>query len=289
MNKRKTESVKRKVKTLPKNRDLDFVGKNLKFLVFSFTLYVLHFTLFCFAQDNLNWNTEKSTHFIVSYKKADVDFIRRLVSHAEDYYNKIADELGFRRYDFWLWDNRAKIYIYDDAKDYLASTGQPAWSSGYANVREKMISTYPYAEGFFENILPHEMGHIIFREFVGFYNTAVPVWLDEGVASYQENGRYERAYRVIKNAIEKGSFISLEQLSGVSPQSLLDREAVNLFYSEAVGVIYYLIKEFGKDNFVALCQRLRDKGNLEEAVRSSYPFKDIRELGRRWEEYLRSH
>ncbi|MFH0790330.1 MAG: peptidase MA family metallohydrolase [Candidatus Omnitrophota bacterium] len=241
------------------------------------------------AQDNIKWNVEKSTHFIVSYKKADADFIRRLISYAEDYYNKIADELGFRRYDFWLWDNRAKIYIYDDSKDYLSSTGQPAWSSGYANVREKMISTYPYAEGFFETILPHEMGHIIFREFVGFYNTAVPVWLDEGVASYQENGRYEKAYRVIKNAIEGGSFIPLEELSGLSPQFLLDREAVNLFYSEAVGIIHYLIKEFGKDNFVALCQRLRDKGNLEEAVRSSYPFKNIQELGKRWEEYLRSH
>lgn len=261
----------------------------MKRLYALFLLWVLLPVNILTAQDNLKWNAEKSTHFIVSYKKADADFIRRLISYAEDYYNKIADELGFRRYDFWLWDNRAKIYIYDDAKDYLSSTGQPAWSSGYANVREKMISTYPYAEGFFETILPHEMGHIIFREFVGFYNTAVPVWLDEGVASYQENGRYEKAYRVIKNAIEGGSFIPLEVLSGLSPQFLANRDAVNLFYSEAVGIIHYLIKEFGKDNFVAFCQRLRDKGDLEEAVRSSYPFKNIQELGKRWEEYLKSH
>lgn len=49
-NKRKTKSVKRKVKTLSRNWDSDNAGKNLKLLLFSFTLFALHFTFSCFAQ-----------------------------------------------------------------------------------------------------------------------------------------------------------------------------------------------------------------------------------------------
>ena len=54
-------------------------------------------------------------------------------------YDKIADDLGFRRFDFWLWDKRAKIYIYDDVRSYQAATNQPSWSSGCAIIKDKII------------------------------------------------------------------------------------------------------------------------------------------------------
>src|SRR4030042_4577876 len=118
------------------------------------------------AQIN-NWNISKSTHFIIYYKEAPQRFIDQLIDKAEGYYNDIADNLGFRRYNFWLWDNRAKIYIYDDAETYQAATKQPAWSYGCANVQDKVISTFINSKVFFDTILPHETGHIIFREFIG--------------------------------------------------------------------------------------------------------------------------
>lgn len=233
-----------------------------------------------------NWLITKSTHFIVYYKNAPQDFIERLIERAEDYYDKIADDLGFRRYNFWLWDNRAKIYIYDDAKDYQIATGQPTWSSGCTVIREKIIHTFPYAKGFFETTLPHEMGHIIFREFVGFDNDNIPLWLDEGVASYQENFIRRRAYRLIRDAIDKNKFINLERLSNLNPKLIQDTESVNLFYAEAISIIDYLIKEFSKDKFVLFCQALRDKENLEKAIISVYPFESIQDLDRTWQEYL---
>ena len=235
---------------------------------------------------DVNWRTVKSTHFIAYYKNAPEDFIGRLIEKSEEYYNKIADDLGFRRYNFWLWDNRAKIYIYDNAKDYQTFTGQPSWSSGCAIIRDKIIHTFPYAKEFFDTVLPHEMGHLIFREFVGFNNNAVPVWLDEGVASYQENLRHPMANRRLREAINTNRLIDLEGLSGLSPHSIQNTELVNLFYAEAVSIIDYLIKEFGKDNFVSFCQALRDKRDLERAIASVYPFRNIQELDQAWQKYI---
>ena len=100
-----------------------------------------------------DWSVANSRHFIVYYKNAPRDFIEQLIEKSEYYYDKIADDLGFRRYDFWLWDNRAKIYIHDDAKAYQAATNQPGWSSGCAIIKEKVIHTFPYAKGLFDTTL----------------------------------------------------------------------------------------------------------------------------------------
>lgn len=236
--------------------------------------------------DTDEWSIEKSTHFIVYYKNAPQDFIGELIEKSEYYYNKIADDLGFRRFDFWLWDNRAKIYIHDDANAYQLATNQPSWSSGCAIMKEKVIHTFPYAKGFFQTVLPHEMGHIIFREFVGFDNQAVPNWLDEGVASYQEDQIYSMANRVVIDAASTNQLISLESLSRMDPHLMNNNSEVLLFYSEAVSIIDYLVKEFGKDNFILFCQNLRDKQDLERAISYVYPFRNIQELGEAWQKYL---
>lgn len=233
-----------------------------------------------------DWHITKSTHFIVHYKNAPDSFLDKLISKAEGYYLEIADNLGFRRYNFWLWENRAKIYIYDDAATYQAATKQPPWSSGAADVGGKIIHTFPEAKGFFENLLPHEMGHIIYREFIGFDNKASPLWLDEGVASFQESARRIFARRIVKDAIRNAKFISIEELSKLKFQSLQDDETVKIFYSEAVSIVDYLVKEFGTDNFVLFCQRLRDKKSLGEALDYAYHFKNLGELGSGWERYL---
>ncbi len=233
-----------------------------------------------------SWLTVKSTHFFVHYRNAPSDFIEDLVEKSEEYYDKIAEDLGFRRYDFWLWDNRAKIYIYDDAEEYQAQTGQPSWSIGSVVPKDKIIHAFPGVRDFFTTVLPHEMGHIIFREFVGFDNSSVPLWLDEGVARYQERARYMAASRILKRDWQEGRLISLPELSNFNPRLVNNPDSVNLFYAEAIGVVEFLIKEFGKDKFVYFCQNIRDKKNLNSAISSTYPFKDLLELDKAWKEYL---
>ncbi len=236
------------------------------------------------------WQTAKSTHFIVYYDKAPQDFLNRLISRAEDYYDKIANDLGFRRYDFWLWDDRAKIYIYNDINAYRSATGQPSWSIGVSYVtrqKEKVICTFLDEKGFFDTILPHEMGHIIFREFVGFNNSAIPLWLDEGVASYQETGKRALAALAAKKAIKDNSFMNLEALSNFNPYLAADEASVALFYFESLSVVDFLINRFGSERFVLFCQVLRDKKDLSSALVYSYSFRDIRDLDRAWQEYLK--
>ena len=248
---------------------------------------ILLFTKPLAFADESGWKVSTSTHFQVYYKQAPEEFIKQLIDKSEDYYSDIADDLGFTRFNFWLWDNRAKIYIHDNQEDFQAATGQPKWSAGSAQVDTKTIQTFTYAQGFTETILPHEMGHIIFREFIGFDNPASPLWLDEGVACYQEKSRRITADSICREAIKKGDFLGLVQLSRLNQDSLQNGDLVKLFYAEAFSLVDFLMKEFDKDKFVYFCQNLRDKKNFESAVSSSYPFGNIDEFDSAWQKYLK--
>lgn len=238
------------------------------------------------AQDSAKWNIQKSTHFVIYYKNAQADFISELINKSEDYYNNIAKDLGFNRYNFWLWDNRAKIYIYDDAWEFKYATGQPDWSGGSANIAGKIIKTFPYADGLFETILPHEIGHLIFSEFVGGNNPAIPLWLNEGVACYQEKSRYRVSNTELKQAIEFGGLNNYGQLSGFTLNPSMQDDLVHLLYAKAFSIVDFLIKDFGRDKFVDFCRDLRDRKNLQSALTSNYHFKDVQELDSTWQKYL---
>ena len=244
------------------------------------------FLYICSAQEGAKWNVEKSSHFIVYFKEAPEDFIKQVIDNSENYYYRITSDLGFNRYNFWLWNERAKVYIYNNVLDYQAATGQPSWSGGNVSVRDKIISSFPYAHDFFETVLAHEIGHIIFREFVGFGNYAVPLWLDEGVASYQERSKYSHADTLVRKAIESGEFIPLEELTHFGEQISMPTDTAQLLYAESFSAVDFLITKFGKDNFVTFCQSLRDKKSLDRALASSYSFSDVGQMQEAWKKYL---
>ncbi len=240
-----------------------------------------------FAQQ-AQWEEKKTTHFIIHYKNADEGFVDKVAQESEEYYNTIADNLGFTRFDFWLWDARAHVYVYDDANEYQRITGLPSWSLGATIPNSKIIYAYPEANDFFDKVLPHEMGHIIFREFVGFYNHAVPDWLDEGVACYQMDVHDSGTQAIVRRAVENNNYISISRLSGLSPRFMNSKEVINLFYAEATSIVEYLLSEFGRDKFVDFCSSLRDTRSLQEALRITYSFGSFQELEDAWCKFVKN-
>jgi hypothetical protein len=237
--------------------------------------------------DYQSWQEFKSTHFLIFYRSASENELNALSQKAEECYNNIADDLGLNRFDFWTWDNRASIYLYDTKEEYLKATNASDWSAGQTAPQSKLIQTFLAAPGFLDNILEHELAHIIFREMVGFNNPAVPLWLDEGVATFQQK-KFEnqsvQSYLVSK--IKTNTFMSLNQLNEFDLRNEKDKDLAELFYSEAYSLLSYLIKEFGKDKFVLFCQSLRDYLDLTKAFRSVYSFDSLQELESSWKAYI---
>lgn len=256
--------------------------------VFLFTILFLMLTMVLQAHADENtekWNEFKKQHFIIYYQNAPTSFVEAVEESAERYYSRICSDIGFHRYDSWTFDDRASIYIYDNAEHYKTS-GAAEWSHGIASPKNKVIHTFPTAHGFFDSTLPHELGHIIFREYIG-YKTIIPIWFEEGIAMYQEQAKRWGAHDIVKTAIENGDFMSLTELSAMKLGKGTQQNMVNLFYAESASIVNYMITELGEYRFKNFCRKLEEGSSFEWALETVYVrFKNIEELNKSWEKFL---
>ncbi len=254
--------------------------KSILFLIVSFLFAIPKAS---FAQE---WTEYKRQHFIIFYNEAPMDFVKTVEKMAEDYYTEISQNMGFVRYRGWNWDERAKIYIFDNDDHYTKVGKNARWSHGMASPKDKIIRTYPAAHGFFDTTLPHELAHIIFREFIGF-RSYIPSWFEEGIAMYQERAKRWGVDDVVREAMKEGKFLSIDELTQIRLTSNTDVNTVQLFYAESASITKYIMSEFGKHRFVRLCRKLKSGISFEDAFKTVYVrFKNFDALNRSWINYL---
>ncbi|MCM8819535.1 MAG: peptidase MA family metallohydrolase [Candidatus Omnitrophica bacterium] len=212
-----------------------------------------------------------------------------VINKLEDFYRIITQEFNLVRDKLWLWENRAKVYIAKDRKDYLEEFKCPSWSGACVNYVDKIIYTYPGQENS-NSIFAHELTHIIFREYIK--NRDLPLWLDEAMATYIEQ-KYVFSYHkfnklLLKDIIKENKYIRFNQLMQISNASLynLPQQDINIFYLESFSIINFLIKKYGKDNFAQFLFYLRSGLNFEQALNKSFlSFRTIEELEEAWKKY----
>ena len=251
-----------------------------------FTGLVLFLSACCFPASAQDWKELKSEHFIVYYFDNE-SFAGEVSQAAEKYYSKIASDLGYARYDnFWTWDNRAKLYIYRTREDFLKGTGAKEWSYGFAIYNRKVIVSYANSSKFIETLLPHELTHLVFRDFVGFKGE-VPEWLDEGVAQWEELDKRRVAVGLVKMLIMNRDTIPLSQLMQMDISQENNERITRKFYAEAVTLVGFLIEKYGESRFTSFCQQLRDGSTMNNALSFTYPdsVRSIDELEKEWLKY----
>lgn len=233
-----------------------------------------------------DWQVVKGEHFLIYYMD-DKAFARETLTYAERYYDKIAHDLGYSRYDkFWHWEDRVKIYIYPTHNDFLKATGMPEWVFGTAFYEEKAIVTHRWNEGFLHSLLPHELTHLIFRDFVGFKGE-VPLWLDEGVAQWEEKDRKRWALDITRQLVKEKDYIPIAELMRIDTKDERNFELSRKFYAQAISLINYLIEEYGGTRFSLFCRQLRDGKSMDEALSFVYTssIRNIDELEKKWAAY----
>jgi hypothetical protein len=275
------------------------------------------------VQSSAQWQEIKGDHFIICYlpstaKPADSDYPGDIARFAEDvahsaerYYIRIAADIGYARSsEFWTWDNRVRIYIYPDHASYVTSGSFPSWSQGAADYTKKQISSYAFSRDFLSLILPHELAHLIFRDFVGFKGE-VPRWIDEGVAQWEEDAKRAQLRRFVTTLYNKDALLSIAdmmklqidvvgKMEGLHIKSIITKNGtrgvlfltgeslVSTYYAQSVSLVGFLIERYGSDDFAHFCRQLRDGKSLEEALSDVYPrsISNLEDFEEQWRKYL---
>jgi len=178
------------------------------------------------AQDGaLSWTELKGRHFIVRCAGPNA-LARSVLQRAEAEYDRIASELGYVRYGgFWTWDRRVSVFVYPDRETFVQTCQAPPWAAGKADRASRSVSGYAGHRLFLDAFLPHELAHLIFRDFVGD-EACVPLWLEEGVAVWAERGSRPSIEARARSLASSGRLIPLATLNEMDIRGRSDTSVV---------------------------------------------------------------
>ncbi len=238
----------------------------------------------------------KGDHFIVKYLLEDErSRAVQILTRAELYYKRVAESIGYNRYqEYWTWERRVTVVLYPDQLSYAKFTGQPQWSKGYASrdsklFRTKVIVSYDGQPEFLEEILPHEIAHLILWDFLGF-TRKVPIWFEEGLAQREEDGKRAVVQQAMKEVVISGNDIPFATFHGLDVGRITDPVQVSLFYAQSLSVVEFMIGKYGRDAFRNFCREIREGRAFEEALPRAYPaiFRTVDDLGSKWKNYMQN-
>ncbi len=113
-----------------------------------------------------------------------------------------------------------------------------------------------------ENVVPHELVHLVFATAVENPYHFPPRWLNEGLAVYLSVGNGPDDRSAVERAVRDGDLIPLDGLVGEFPTSA---SGFGLGYSEGVSAVDFLIKTHGQDAMVALIRSYHEGRTDDEA------------------------
>lgn len=177
-------------------------------------------------------------------------------------------------------DYPVKVWIYDSYQDMLPALVRRSGGQAVAVAGERVASdTVLVLGGYgYDDILRHELTHIVTHVAGEGPYGGLPTWLDEGTAMYGQSEPGEGYTSALDRAVERDSLFSVRSMS--APPA--DPSKVALFYGQAWSLVSYLIETYGPGKFAELFAAFKGGGaTVDEVLLKVYGF-DQDELENEW-------
>jgi hypothetical protein len=118
------------------------------------------------------------------------------------------------------------------------------------------------------DVVPHEISHLYFAQAAENPTVSIPVWLNEGVASYNEFGDPSAALSRVEHVAASGDLIPLSSLkSGFGSH---DEDRARLAYDEALSAVTFIVEQFGTGGLSDLLAAYHSGMPSERAFQRSF-------------------
>jgi len=179
------------------------------------------------------------------------------------------------------------IYIYpnvDALQQALALTGQ-SWTAGHASpdIGVLLVSNGSQSAELIEmeRQIPHELMHILEYKQAGASYSAIPAWLNEGLATSVELYPDPDLQRFLVEAQTSGSLLSFASLCEGFPQ---DAKTAQLAYAQSASFVNYLNGRFGSEVFAKMIENSASGQTCISAVNSAAEV-SLEQLEKDWLSY----
>jgi hypothetical protein len=218
------------------------------------------------ADDRFDWQTVSGEVVRVHWYEGDRAFGERALRIGEEAVKETARLFGVTEeepVDFFIYAGQDAFY------DALGpGTRENVGGQANAEIRTLFAHIAPTSinDPWVENVVPHELVHLVFDTAVDNPYHFPPRWLNEGLAVYLSVG-YELGDRTaVERAARTGDLVPLDGLVGQFPTSA---DRFGLAYSESASAVEYLVRTHGEDTMVSLVRSYANGRTDDEAFEAA--------------------
>ncbi len=163
------------------------------------------------------------------------------------------------------------------ALDWVGGEAFPDFGVTTQIVTSKLPDSY-----WLNAVIPHEISHLYLYQ--AAYNPAapVPVWLNEGIAQYNQFTD-EGAESMVKRAARRGDLIPLTSLAAGFGQH--DEARIRLSYAEGLSAVKYLVATYGEEGLARLMADYRKGLVTDDAFQDALGV-SMGQFQQDWAEYV---
>jgi hypothetical protein len=213
------------------------------------------------SDDRFDWRTLQGDVVRVHWYEGDQAFGERALRIGEREVEETAKLLGVTEtqpIDFFIYADRDAFYdaLGPGTRENVGGQANSEIRTLFADIAPSSID-----DPWVDNVVPHELIHLVFDTAVHNPYHFPPRWLNEGLAVYLSVGYDVSDRAAVEAAAKAGDLIPLVGLSEQFPTG----PGFGLAYSEAVSAIDYLVRAHGEDTLVSLVTSYGDGKTDDEA------------------------
>ena len=217
------------------------------------------------SDDRFDWRTLTGDVVRVHWYEGDMAFGERALRIGEREVQETAKLLGVTEtepIDFYIYADRDAFYdaLGPGTRENVGGQANSEIRTLFADIAPSSID-----DPWVDNVVPHELIHLVFDTAVHNPYHFPPRWLNEGLAVYLSVGYGASDRSAVEDAAKAGDLIPLVGLTQQFPTG----QGFGLAYSEAVSAVDHLVREHGQDSLVSLVKSYADGKTDDEAFKGA--------------------
>ncbi len=198
----------------------------------------------------------------------------------EEAYREIGQKFGH-------FPSKTIVVVLHTKSKFQSATGSPVWADGLFDPVLGRIQI-PAQEAMADRVwltrvLRHEFVHALLHDQLGSAGSAIPTWLNEGLAMELSGDRWSDLDQIMT---QEFTLIPLSALEG--GWGGLSSDAAVVAYLEANSAVHYLIDRFGMARVRELLTHLKARQTLSAAMQSQLSL-SYEQFQSRWVDQLQEH
>lgn len=225
--------------------------------------------------------SRNSAHFTVKFDgEADQATWAVVLEILEEAYREIGQKFGH-------FPSKTIVVVLHSKSTFQSATGSPVWADGLFDPvlgRIQVPTQDALADrAWLTRVLRHEFVHALLHDQLGPAGSAIPTWLNEGLAMELSGDRWSDLDQIMK---QEFTLIPLPALEG--EWGGLSSDAAIVAYLEANSAVHYLIDRFGMPRVQELLTHLKARQALSAAMQSQLSM-SYEQFQSRWVDQLQEH